>query len=90
MRKFPVNYVVLLHGHKGYESTYFATHARAFDFSENHPATVKGVYSVKARNPMILTPLNMSGMKMFAGAVCPVFQMQRHFMSDAHNIQFTV
>ena len=90
MRKFTVNYVVLHHGHKGYESTYFATHARAFDFSENLPATVKVVYSVKSRDPMTLTPLNMSGMKMFAGAVCPVFQMQRHFMQPDHNINFTV
>lgn len=94
MRKSTVNYVVLFQGEKtyddGYESTYFATHALAFNYCESLEHTAKAVYAVKAREPMVLQPINVWGGREFHGAKCPVFQMQRHFMSPAHNIQFVV
>lgn len=94
LAKFSVKYVVLHQGEKtyddGYESTYFVTHAAAFQWCEGLPATVKGVYSVKSRNPLTLTPLNISGHDMFNGAACPVFQMQQHFQQPPHSITFTV
>ena len=88
--KFNVKYVVLHLVNASYESTYFATHARAFAWCEGLEHPVKAVYSVKSRDPLTLTPLNVWGGREFHGAQCPVFQMQRHFMQPDHNINFTV
>jgi len=94
MAKFTVKYVVLHRNNhtdgNGYESTYFATHGAAFMYCEGLPVKAKAVYVVKGRNPLTLGPVNVWGSEMFAGAACPVFQMQQHFMGPAHNINFIV
>lgn len=95
LAKFTVQYVVL-HEVKetpvscGYESTYFATHGAAFMYCEGLDATARAVYVVKGRDPLTLQPVNVWGGREFHGARCPVFQMQRHFMQPAHNINFIV
>lgn len=94
LAKFTVKYVVLHQGEKtydnGYESTYFATHGAAFMYCEGLDATARAVYVVKGRDPLTLQPVNVWGGREFHGARCPVFQMQQHFMTPAHNINFIV
>ena len=79
-------YVVLSQG----SSTYYVQHARAFANCEKLETTVKGVYLIMGRDPMVLKPLNIFGSQMFNGAACPIFQLQQDFAGPKHNMQFCV